>query len=579
MKTALSHWLRSFLGIGDEARRAALDILRKRYVDEIAHAEKFNQHAGEMRYPQFREKLLRIAAEETEHAGWLAKKIIDLIPFHVEHKPIGTVWVVAHDEARKFDQEDERIIKTLAEFASASWQLWKARADAEAAAQKERQRIVELAAANEGLEAHIANRIEVEQQLHQLNRELQARISEKTADLTRANAHLLESIEKGKDFDRQLQQSENIGTLTAGIAHDLNNILNIIQGYAALIMSHPAESASVIEDAEVITATVADGIELARHLLTAGIKPEMKFELANINDVLRRLTNVLSRTFSPAIEIFLDLDSQIPSIMIHAGQINQAMLNLCINARDALVDSGTIVIHTRTILGDVLRRRFPEAGEDRYVCISVSDTGVGMDTHIKSHIFESGFTTKELGEGTGLGLSMVKGIVTNHHGLIEVTSEPGRGSIFTIHLPIPKATDVAVSPALAENTEARSLGKTILYAEDETRLSELIQRSLEREGFRVLTAKNGVEAVELHSRHKDEIAVAILDLGLEKLNGWEAFQQMKKDNPNLKAILASGYISAEAESRVTNGELSGVLQKPYLGAEVIAMIRRALQAG
>ena len=364
-----------------------------------------------------------------------------LIPFHVGPTPIGTVWVVAHDESRKFDREDERIVKTLAEFASASWQLWKARADAEAMAQKEAQQIVELSAEKQRLEAYIANRETMEQQLQGLNRDLIAGISQKTAELATANAVLLESVEGNKDPDHQ-RQAEEINLVSAGIAHDFNNILNIIQSYAMLIMRHPAESASVIENAEVIAATVTEGAKLAQQLVTAGLKPETQLELANVNDLLRDLTNLLCKTFPVTVEIILDLHPQIPRIRMNLGQLNRAILNLFINARDAIADRGKIVVHTRTILGAVLRRRFPQADVDSYVCVGISDTGTGMDEQIKNHIFESGFTTKDRNKGSGIGLLMVKSIIAKHHGLIEVTSEPGYGSIFTIYFPIPNTCDL-----------------------------------------------------------------------------------------------------------------------------------------
>ena len=366
-----------------------------------------------------------------------------LIPFHVGSIPIGTVWVVAHDESRKFDREDERIVGTLAEFASASWQLWKARSDAEAMARKEAQQIVELSAEKQRLEAYIAYRETVEQQLQGLNRDLIARISQKTAELATANAVLLESVEGNKDPDRQ-RQAEQINLVSAGIAHDFRNILNIIQSYAMLIMRHPAESASVIENAEVITTTVTEGAKLAQQLVTAGLKPEPQLELGNVNDLLRDLTDLISKTFPVTIEIIRDLDPQLPSIRMNLGQLNRAVLNLLINARDAIVHSGKIVVHTRTILGAALCRRFPKADENSYICISISDTGTGMDEHTKNHIFEAGFTTKKRNKGSGVGLLMVKSIVAEHHGLIEVTSKPGHGSIFTIYLPIPTTAEPAV---------------------------------------------------------------------------------------------------------------------------------------
>ena len=340
-----------------------------------------------------------------------------LIPFHVGHKPIGTVWVVAHNERRKFDQEDERIIKTLAQFASASWQLWQARTGAEAAAENERQQAGNLAAANAALQAHFNSRAEVEEQLQQLNLELQTRIEENTADLTRANA--------------------GVGKLAARIAHDFNNILHVIQAYAALIMSAPAEPHNVVEHAEVIQRTVKEGVAVTRQLLAARRKTEAKLDLADINDLLQRTTHSLSPMFPTTTVIAADLDPHVPMTMIDAGLLYQAMLNLCVNARDAMPDGGKILVRSRTTSGDGLRQRFPEAAAEHYIYISVADTGVGMEEDVRSRVFESYFTTKKPDQGTGLGLSIVHDIVTEHAGFIEVTSEPDYGSTFHIYLPVP----------------------------------------------------------------------------------------------------------------------------------------------
>lgn len=506
-----------------------------------------------------------------------------LIPFYAEHKPIGTVWVGAHDERRKFDHEDERIIKTLAQFASASWQLWQARAGAEAAAEKERQRAVDLAATNIALQAHLQKRTRVEEQLQNLNRELQGRIAESTAELDRANANLMRFIEESKDFHEQIRHSEvsaSVGKLTAGVAHDLNNILSVIQLYAGLIMSHPAERNKVVEDAEVITATVEEGVAVARQLLAAGRKTETKFDLADINDVVQRTTKSLTPMFPATIGFAADLDPLVPMIMIDAGLIYQAILNLCLNARDAMPEGGKILVQTSTILGAVLRQRFPEAGAEQYVYISVADSGVGMNATVRNRIFETYFTTKKPGQGTGLGLSIVHDIVSEHSGFIEVSSEPGCGSTFHVYLPIARDETAAddITPSPEQNKIERPRDRqTVLYAEDNTRLSGLMQRLLEKEGFSVLTARDGAEAVNVHNRHKDEITVAILDFGLASLNGWEAFQEMRKINPKIKGILASGYVAADAELRLAKGELSGLLQKPYFGEELLATIKQAIK--
>jgi signal transduction histidine kinase/ActR/RegA family two-component response regulator len=484
-----------------------------------------------------------------------------LIPFHVGHKPIGTVWVVAHDERRKFDREDERIIKTLAQFASASWQLWQARAGDEAVARDKRQQALDLAATNAALQAHLENKTRVEEKLQQLNGELQARIVESTAKLTRRKA--------------------DVNNVAAGIAHDFNNVLNVIQAYATLIMTSPTEPSNVVEHAEVIRATVEEGVALTRQMLAAGRKTETNFELADINGLLQRTIKLLSPMFSTTIVIATDFDPRVPMIMIDAGLIYQIILNLCINARDAMPDGGKILLQTQTTLGVVLRQRFSKAKAEQYVHISVADTGIGMEADVRSRVFESYFTTKKPDQGTGLGLSIVHSMVSVHAGFVEVTSEPGCGSTFHIYLPIPGDEGAAVAVIAGQNNiEDRSRRReTVLYAEDEARLSDLMRDLLEREGFRVLTAQNGPEAVEVHARHKDEIAIAILDWGLAKLNGWEAFQQMRKINPKLKGIIASGYVSAEVESRLAKGELNGVFQKPYAEEEVLATIKRAIHRG
>lgn len=399
--------------------------------------------------------------------------------------------------------------------------------------------------------------------------------------LTVANTHLVSD----KHFCNQVGNSEvrtDITTLTASIAHDFNNVLNVIQAYAALIVNNPTESDDVIKNAEVISATVQEGVALARQLVALRRKTDTKLDSANINDLLQQAIKLFTPIFPPTIVIAADLDAQVPMMMIDVHLVNQAIVNLCMNARDAMPDGGKILLQTRKTSGAALRQRFPEARAEQYVYISVADTGVGMEADVRSRVFESYFTTKKAGEGTGLGLSIVHHIVTEHRGFIEVTSEPGCGATFHIYLPISEvqaAADPKIS-SLAQNTIEDHLRQheTVLYAEDDARLSGLMRRLLEGEGFKVLTARDGVEAVDVHQRHKDLVAVAILDFGLGELNGWDAFQLMKKINPKLKGILASGYVSGEVQSRLARGELNGVLQKPYRGEEVLAVIKQAIRS-
>jgi CheY-like chemotaxis protein len=260
--------------------------------------------------------------------------------------------------------------------------------------------------------------------------------------------------------------------------------------------------------------------------------------------------------------------------------MNQVLLNICVNARDAMPNGGELLLTTETITGADLQAQFQNAKETPYACVKVKDTGLGMDHVIKSRIFEPFFTTKEQGQGTGLGLSVAYGIVSNHDGFIDVSSDPGRGTTFCLYLPVTEVQAPAPSlrPAhgVQEPASATATSHTVLFVEDEVRQLELMRRSLEKAGYRVLTAEDGAEAVELFLRHKNEISVVVLDLGLPKLNGWEVLKRMRQAEPTLKPILASGYISHEAESAMRDGELSGVVMKPYRPNEILEKISLAV---
>lgn len=361
------------------------------------------------------------------------------IPFDVEGTPIGNLWVVAGKQHRNFDGEDERSVRTLAQFASAAWQLSNARATAEAAIKLERERTSELATAKQRLQFQVSERERAEEDRQRLIDELETRVTKRTAELVTANAALSRTLEQGRKLEEQLRQSqkmESVGTLAGGLAHDVNNLLNIIQGYASAIMRQPANPNKVIEDAQIIQEAVDHGAALVQQLLMIARKTEPKLELTDINALLRRLTKLLAGTFSERLKISLELDADVPNVKVDANQINQALLNLCMNARDAMPEGGNLLMRTQTISGAEMCGHFDELKADHYVCITVADTGPGIAEEIKSRIFEPFFTTKEPGKGTGLGLSVACGIVSNQNGFIDVTSEPGHGSLFHIYLPV-----------------------------------------------------------------------------------------------------------------------------------------------
>jgi PAS domain S-box-containing protein len=419
-------------------------------------------------------------------------------------------------------------------------------------------------------------------ELAQANEELEKRVQYRTAELQLANAALSNEREEERRLERQLRQAqkmESIGTLAGGIAHDFNNILNIIKGYASLVRDHESENGGLTESLDVIDEAIERGASTVRQLLAVAKESAVRFEQADLNDVLQKLKGLLSGTLPRTIDIGLDLDPGLSSVLADPNQINQVLLNICVNARDAMPDGGELLLKTETISGVELREHFQDAKEKLYACITVKDTGFGMDETIKSRIFEPFFTTKEQGQGTGLGLSVAYGIITNHGGFIDVTSKPVGGTMFRIYLPLADCPTDAVglnrtcSPRELASIEVN--GQVVLFVEDEIRQLELMRTSLEKAGYRVLVAMDGIEAVETFFRHKDEISVVILDLGLPKLNGWEALQKMRKADPTLKPILASGYISHEMESAMANGELSALVMKPYRPNEILEKVSLA----
>ncbi|HEY6368706.1 MAG TPA: response regulator [Candidatus Binatia bacterium] len=422
----------------------------------------------------------------------------------------------------------------------------------------------------------VTDRKRAENELQRLNAEMQKHIAEQTEELIRTIAQR----ERLHEELLQAQKMESIGTLAGGIAHDFNNLLNVILGYTSLLEQSTANPSQVAANVEVIKETVTRGSSLVRQLLAVARKSETQFERVEINGLLQGLQALLQETFPKTIDVFLRLEPTLPALTADPNQIHQAMLNLCLNSRDAMPEGGELLLKTGTISGAELRRHFQEARQGQYIRISVTDTGNGIDKTIKNRVFEPFFTTKSQGQGSGLGLSVVYGIVTNHGGFIDVASEPGRGTTFDLYLPVPSDVGPFLSTAEGKEETATepSAGNvaTILFVEDEIHQLNLMQKHLEAEGHRLLTAKDGSDAVQTFIRHKQEIDLVVLDLGLPKLNGWEAYKMMKEADPNVKVIFATGFISPEIEAHLDTGELSAVITKPYTPSEMRKKIATAL---
>ncbi len=403
--------------------------------------------------------------------------------------------------------------------------------------------------------------------LANINEGLEKRIQQRTAELQMANAALFAEREEEKRLEQQLRQAQkmqSMGTLASGIAHDFNNILNIIKGYASLLtQSNDREQSSALQ---VIDETIERGAATVRQLLALARGSKLQFDALDLNDTLENLRALLSGTLPKTIEIDLDLNPSPPRAMADPNQLHQVLLNMCLNARDAMPHGGKLRLQSDVVDGVELRRSYPEVQDKPYACLSIADNGSGMDEAVKHRIFEPFFTTKPQGQGSGLGLAVAYGIVAHHGGFIEVISQPERGATFKIYLPLAETPAVKHTSKLPTPEPAKNIpvpGQLILFVDDEKNQVKLMRGYLESAGYRVLAAFDGLDAVEMFLSHKDEIAAVILDLGLPKMNGWDVFRQMKIADPTVRPILASGYVSPEVESALGNGELSAVIMKPY----------------
>ena len=380
----------------------------------------------------------------------------------------------------------------------------------------------------------------------------------------------------------QAQKLENLGTLAGGIAHDFNNILGIILGHASILERCNGDREMTSASIGSITKAVQRGASLVRQILTFARKSEVVLAPVNVNALIRELGSMLQETFPKTVELNLKLAPSIPVLTMDQAQLHQALLNLCVNARDAINDlapltsaHGLLTIRTEEVPRSKLKRH-ADATASRYVCISVSDSGKGMDEATKERIFEPFFTTKGPGKGTGWGLAVVYGVMKAHRGFIDVESKINVGTTFRLYLPVPDESTREMDIARAANGSIRGGTETILLVEDEDSLRHLMKLVLEDKGYRALTARDGIEAIRLYTQHMDEIALVFTDLGLPRIDGVTAFMTLKKINPNIKAVFSSGFLDLKTRARLSDAHAKAFVEKPYNPNEVLRMIREVL---
>lgn len=375
---------------------------------------------------------------------------------------------------------------------------------------------------------------------------------------------------------RQTQKLESIGTLASGIAHDFNNILGIILGHASLLEKIHYEPERFSQSLTAIIATTKRGASLVNQLLTFARKTESVFEPLDVNIIIKELAKMLHETFPRSITIVPQLDPSIPSITADSTQIHQVLLNLCVNARDAMPKGGTLTLTSRCVPLDQLSKRFPQANARQYVELTVSDTGIGMDKQTLSRIFEPFFTTKGVGQGTGLGLAVVHGVLGAHNGFIDVESHPGKGSTFRLYLPATEKSLFAEVSTPASATELPTGTETILIVEDEEYLRQALENYLSTSGYTVLSAANGKEALEIYRARMNDIHLVISDIGLPQMSGDELLRQIKNINSAARVILASGFIDPNVKSDLLKSGVSDIMTKPYMLKDVLLKTRQVL---
>ncbi|MEN8163529.1 MAG: PAS domain S-box protein, partial [Acidobacteriota bacterium] len=383
------------------------------------------------------------------------------------------------------------------------------------------------------------------------------------------------------ELEAQLNQSqkmEAIGQLAGGIAHDFNNLLQVIDGHIDLLLATlPADSANR-EDAETVRAATDRAANLTRQLLAFSRQQWIQPVDLDLNQLVADLMKLLRRVIGAPISLRI-IPSPDPA-MIHAdpGQIEQVLVNLCINARDAMPHGGALSIECENVVSDSDPDGVPEAKAGAFVCLSVTDSGTGMDAETLEHIFEPFFTTKETGRGTGLGLATVYGIIQQHKGVIQVDSRPGAGSTFKVFLPKIQS-ETAEEKSRANGLEPDLEGnETILVVEDEEAVRDLSLRILEQYGYRVLSASDGEEALRVFEEHVDEIQLVLLDIVMPKMSGREVMKRLREKRPSLPVLLTTGYSPYAEDINFTIEDGLQLLRKPYHTHELLGRIREILDS-
>jgi signal transduction histidine kinase/HAMP domain-containing protein len=381
-----------------------------------------------------------------------------------------------------------------------------------------------------------------------------------------------------EDQLRQAQKMESVGQLAAGVAHDFNNILTIIQGHSGLLMSRQSLSPAMTTSVQAISFAAERATSLTRQLLMFSRKQVMQPKALDLKDVVANMSKMLQRLIGETVKLTCNSGPQVPPIRGDAGMMEQILMNLAVNARDAMPRGGQLLVNTEHVqVDEAYARRHADAYAGPFVRLTVQDTGTGMDVATMRRIFEPFFTTKEAGKGTGLGLATVYGIVKQHSGWIEVASEPGTGTAFRIYFPASSRQLEEHTEFFAPTTQVRGGGETILVVEDEPVLRDLAQVILQDCGYRVVQAASGVEALTVWQQQHGNIDLLLTDMIMpDGLSGTDLAESLIGHKPGLKVIFTSGYNVEDLGGDFLRKNGSHFLQKPYTRITLAQAVRACL---
>jgi len=412
--------------------------------------------------------------------------------------------------------------------------------------------------------------------------ELQQMVEQRTLELDAANRELRREVHERIRADRQLrhaQKMEAVGQLAAGVAHDFNNILTVVHGHATMLLMRLGEEGPHAKSVAEIRRSSERAASLVRQLLMFSRKQILQFRNVEIGEVIRSVSGMLRQLVGEHVTLEIDCAEGLPPIFGDRGMIEQVIVNLSVNARDAMPRGGRMLIQSTLahVKAEALKLN-PEARPGEFICLTVSDNGCGMSAETLSHLFEPFFTTKEVGKGTGLGLATAYGIIKQHEGWIGVQSEPGAGSKFQIFLPVSEQN--SPGPNEVQEVSPNLTGtETILIAEDEPSLREMVSEALCLQGYRVLTAGSGPAALEISKHDPSRIDLLLTDMVMPGgMMGTDVASELRRHNPRLKVIYTTGYSPGTAGIHSSFREGVNFLPKPYSPTKLAVLIRKCLDS-